>query len=45
MADCNVHLVNDGVTVSGSSAVIEFASTGVFSKCKLAHEDFKDCML
>ena len=43
---CTVHLINDGVTVFGDSATVEFASTGPTTSfvCSLDRQAFTPCM-
>ena len=43
--ECSVHLINNGLTVSGNTIVVEFAFFGDYTRCKLDDEDFKDCKL
>lgn len=43
---CTVHLINDGVTISGNTATVEFASTGPSATflCSLDRQDPVSCM-
>ena len=44
--ECAAHLVNNGLTVSGSSAIVEFDYFADYTRCKLDDESqFRDCKL
>ena len=42
---CTVHLINDGVTVNGNTATVEFASSGPATtfQCSLDSRGFSSC--
>lgn len=44
---CTVHLINDGVTVNGNTATVEFASSGPTTtfQCSLDGQGFSACEL
>ena len=44
---CTVHLINDGVTVNGNTATVEFASSGPTTsfQCSLDRQGFTACEL
>ena len=44
---CTVHLINDGVTVNGNTATVEFASSGPATtfQCSLDGQGFSACEL
>ena len=44
---CSTHLINNGVTVVGNNATVEFAGSGPAKgyKCKLDRNDFYPCKL
>ena len=44
---CTVHLINDGVTVNGNTATVEFASSGPTTsfQCSLDRQSFTACEL
>ena len=44
---CTVHLINDGVTVNGNTATVEFASSGPATtfQCSLDNWGFSACEL
>ena len=44
---CSTHLINNGVTVVGNNATVEFAGSGPAKgyKCKLDKNDFYPCKL
>ena len=44
---CTVHLINDGVTVNGNTATVEFASVGPATtfQCSLDSQSFSACEL
>ena len=44
---CTVHLINDGVTVNGNTATVEFASAGPATtfQCSLDSQSFSACEL
>lgn len=46
-AICTVHLINDGVTVVGDTATVEFTGSGpaTFFQCSLDRQDFSPCEL
>ena len=46
-AICTVHLINDGVTVDGDTATVEFTSSGPATsfQCNLDRGDFIPCEL
>ena len=44
---CTVHLINDGVTVDGDTATVEFAGSGPTTsfRCSLDGQSFSPCEL
>ena len=41
--ECNVHLINNGLTIDGSNVMIEYAFVGDYTRCKLDDGEFLDC--
>ena len=43
--ECSVHLINGGITVTGDTAVVEFAATGSYTSvsCNLNNQGYSPC--